>query len=181
MSASLRVGIVGCGTAGPALGLFLARAGHAVTIFEQVEVPTAVGAGLLLQPTGLAVLFRLGLLPGILESGSRIRQLLGITPRGRVVMDLRYEELEPDIFGLGVHRGVLFESLFGALRGTGVDVRCGVRVTSTRLEGPRRMLLDDDGAEFGPFDLVVVADGARSHLRGETALVKRSRPYEWSA
>jgi 2-polyprenyl-6-methoxyphenol hydroxylase-like FAD-dependent oxidoreductase len=181
MSASLRVGIVGCGTAGPALGLFLTRAGHAVTVFEQVDRPTTVGAGLLLQPTGMAVLSRLGLLEGVLESGSRIRRLFGITPSGRVVMDLRYAELQPDLFGLGVHRGVLFGSLFDSLRESGVRVRCGVRITSTRREGARRMLVDEGGAEFGPFDLVVVADGARSHLRGETALTKRSRPYEWSA
>ena len=56
-----RIAIVGCGVAGQAAALFLSRAGHKVTILERFERPAPVGAGLLLQPSGLAVLKRLGL------------------------------------------------------------------------------------------------------------------------
>ena len=35
----LDVGVVGCGTAGAAVALFLARAGHTVTIYERVPDP----------------------------------------------------------------------------------------------------------------------------------------------
>ena len=57
---ALDVGVIGGGTAGSAAAIFLARAGHRVTVYERVEKPTAVGAGITIQPTGLHVLCRLG-------------------------------------------------------------------------------------------------------------------------
>ena len=58
----MRVAVVGCGTGGPAAALLLNAAGHDVEIFERFNTPSPIGAGLLLQPTGQAVLARLGLL-----------------------------------------------------------------------------------------------------------------------
>ena len=58
----MRIGIVGAGTAGLAAAALLARAGHAVEVLERAPDPGPVGAGLLLQPTGMAVLERLGVL-----------------------------------------------------------------------------------------------------------------------
>ena len=69
------IGIVGCGTAGAAASLFLARAGHRVTVYERVADPGPVGAGITLQPTGQMVLARLGLLAPILERAARIDRL----------------------------------------------------------------------------------------------------------
>ena len=57
----MAVGVVGCGVAGQAASILLADAGHEVTIFERFAEPRPIGAGLLLQPTGLAVLRALGL------------------------------------------------------------------------------------------------------------------------
>src|SRR3954447_7924835 len=111
----LRVAIVGCGTAGPAAALLLARAGHEVEVLERVPDPSPVGAGLLLQPTGMAVLRELGLLDAIARRGARVERLHGETDRGRVVMDIAYADLEPGLHGLGLHRGALFGALFGAL------------------------------------------------------------------
>lgn len=62
MSASLAIAIVGYGTAGQALGIALGRAGHSIDIYEQAAQPGPVGAGFLLQPTGMAALWQLGLL-----------------------------------------------------------------------------------------------------------------------
>jgi 2-polyprenyl-6-methoxyphenol hydroxylase-like FAD-dependent oxidoreductase len=56
------IGVIGCGTAGAAAALFLARAGHDVRVFERVADPKPVGAGIIVQPSGQAVLARLGLL-----------------------------------------------------------------------------------------------------------------------
>jgi len=49
----LDIAVVGCGVAGQAAAILLADAGHKVTIFERFAEPHPVGAGLLLQPTGL--------------------------------------------------------------------------------------------------------------------------------
>ncbi len=173
----LRIAIVGLGTAGPAAALFLHRLGHDVIVFERVPDPGPVGAGIVVQPTGMTALARLGLLPQIIDAGERLDHLRGWTTGGRVVMDLTYAELHPGYFGLGLHRGDLFTALTDALRTDGVRVECGVGVAS--VEG--RTLIGDDGRELGAFDLVVVADGARSELRGRSRLPKRATPYPYGA
>ena len=111
MKASLRVAIVGYGTAGQALAVALGRDGHAVNVFERVPEPGPVGAGFLLQPTGLCALWALGLLPQALACGAPVHRLYGETVDGRPVMDMRYRELHPAIFGLGMQRGAIFRLL----------------------------------------------------------------------
>jgi 2-polyprenyl-6-methoxyphenol hydroxylase-like FAD-dependent oxidoreductase len=56
----MRIAIVGYGTGGQAAAIFLARDGHDVEVFERSDVLKPVGAGFLLQPTGLSVLTALG-------------------------------------------------------------------------------------------------------------------------
>ena len=79
----MRVAVVGCGTGGPAAALLLATAGHDVEIFERVSQPSPAGAGLPLQPTGQAVLARLGLLTEIEQRSARVERLHGETADGR--------------------------------------------------------------------------------------------------
>ena len=63
----LDIAVIGCGTAGGAAALFLARAGYRVSVFEAVKDSGPVGAGIMVQPIGMRVLARLGLLERILE------------------------------------------------------------------------------------------------------------------
>lgn len=107
----LDIGIVGAGFAGTAAALFLAERGHHVTLYEEAPEPRPVGAGILMQPAGLSVLADLALLPAALERGGRVEALSCVTPRGRPVLDSRYTDLFRDWFGLGMHRGALFELL----------------------------------------------------------------------
>lgn len=55
------IAIAGCGPAGLAAALLLHRDGHRVTLFERFDASRPVGSGLLIQPTGFAVLAQLGL------------------------------------------------------------------------------------------------------------------------
>ncbi|MBA3541904.1 MAG: FAD-dependent monooxygenase, partial [Deltaproteobacteria bacterium] len=178
MVAALRIGIVGAGTAGSAAGLMLARAGHAVTVLERVPQPGPVGAGITLQPTGQATLVRLGLFDAIRDKGARLDRLKALRRGGRVLVDLPYADLDPDLFGIGIHRGVLFATLFEALRASTATVLCGIAVTSTVIADGARWVLDDAGDRHGPFDLVIAADGSVSELHGAAANV-RSTPYGW--
>lgn len=125
----------------------------------------------------MTALARLGLLGQILAAGERIDHLRGWTTSGRVVMDLSYAELDHRFFGLGLHRGDLFTALKQALDDDGIDLQCGIGVAS--VDG--RALIADDGTELGEFDLVVVADGARSEIRGRSQLKKRATPYPFGA
>ena len=110
---ALRVGVVGMGTAGLAASIFLSRAGHSVDVFERTrsDLEKPVGAGLGIQPIGLSVLFKLGVLPEVLRHGSRIERLHSLTKEGRVVLDLRYADFRPELYGVGLHRDTLFSAL----------------------------------------------------------------------
>lgn len=111
---SRHIAIIGYGTAGQAAALLLARDGHRVEVFERAPELGPVGAGFLLQPTGLQVLWDLGLLPGVMAYGRRVNRLYGETPCGRAVMDMRYAGLDARLFGLGMQRGALFSLLADA-------------------------------------------------------------------
>lgn len=81
------IAIVGYGTAGQALSILLSRDHHDVHVFERATTPGPVGAGFLLQPSGLDVLWQMELLPAVLRHGAAVRRLYGETPCGRAVMD----------------------------------------------------------------------------------------------
>lgn len=196
MQSPVDVGIVGAGTAGTAAALLLARAGHRVTLYERVADPRPVGAGIVLQPSGQAVLQRLGLLAPVLERGARIDRLRCITggDRPRPVVTLDYlplglplglglgRPLGGDAFGLGLHRGVLLQTLLAAVRAEpGIELRCGVSVQAPTPTVDGVALRTVDGDRLGPHELLVVADGARSQLREATGLRFRERPYAWGA
>lgn len=176
----MNVGVIGCGTAGPAAAIFLARAGHRVTILERAPSLHPVGAGLLIQPTGMLVLARLGVLDALLSLGHRVERLHGVTPRGRVILDLAYRDRRHDLFGLGLHRGALFASLLHAMHPEHIDVHCGVQALAIESIGSRPLVRDTRKHLHGPFDLLIVADGARSSLR-PSSLHARVRAYPYGA
>ena len=172
------VAIIGYGTAGQALALLLARDGHRVQVFEQAPRMGPVGAGFLLQPTGLQVLWELGLLEAAITHGRRIERLYGETPSGRAVMDMRYAGLGGHLFGLGMQRGALFQ-LMAQARPARVQVHEGRRIVS--VDSDQGRVRDAQGREEGPFDLVIAADGSASQLRAQVGAVRRDRPYPWGA
>ncbi|MFO1493992.1 MAG: NAD(P)/FAD-dependent oxidoreductase [Lysobacterales bacterium] len=178
MSASLAIAIVGYGTAGQALGIALGRAGHSIDIYEQAAQPGPVGAGFLLQPTGMAALWQLGLLEAAWGLGARIERLYGENPAGRVVMDMRYADLGAHYCGLGMQRGALFQLLHAA-QPAGVRIHAGRRIE--QVDSARGYLVDAGGRREGPFDLVVAADGAASALRPLLGRTRLDRPYPWGA
>ena len=176
------IGVIGCGTAGAAAAILLARAGHEVRVLERVAKPGPVGAGIMVQPTGQAVLARLGLLDTIVARGARIDRLWFRTHTGRTLVDLHYDMVNRDWFGIGLHRGVLFEALYNAACAeprVRVDTGCTVR--GLRRAGTHTFAIDEHGNEHGPFDLVIVADGAVSELRTAAGTTKRDAAYPWGA
>ncbi len=177
----MKVGIVGCGTAGAAAAIMLARQGVDVSVFERVHEPKPVGAGIMLQPTGQAVLARMGLLQPIAERGARIDRLWFRTPSGRTIVDLQYAAIDRAWHAYGIHRGLLFDTLYtAACREVKVSTGCEMR--GLRRDGAQTLyLVCKDGSERGPFDLIIVADGAVSELRTAAGGTKRDAQYPWGA
>ena len=178
MASRLNVAIIGYGTAGQALAVLLTRDGHRVEVFARAAEPGPVGAGFLLQPTGLQVLWQMGILPAALAHGAPVTRLYGETQEGRGVMDMRYRGLDARLFGLGMQRGALFTLLAEAWE-TSAHLHRGTRVTEVDHVSGR--LLDEHGRQHGPFDLVIAADGSASQLRQQVNATRLDRVYPWGA
>lgn len=162
--APLDIAIAGCGPAGLAAALLLHRDGHRVNLYERFEAPRPIGSGLMLQPTGLAVLEQLGLADALLAHGARIARLTGEAD-GRTILDVHYSALDGKRFGLGTHRATLFAILHGAVLAAGIPIHTDCEIAGSVLEGERRRLRLPQG-DSAPVDLIVDALGARSPLAG---------------
>jgi 2-polyprenyl-6-methoxyphenol hydroxylase-like FAD-dependent oxidoreductase len=165
----LEIAVAGCGPAGLAAATLLARDGHKVRIYDQFDAPRPVGAGLIIQPAGLAVLQKLGLAEEVRATGAQIDRLYGrAAPSERTVLDVRYQWLRrEDAHGIGLHRATLFDLLYGAATGAGVAIETGRRIADTEWRaGGRRRLVFAGGAVSAPADLIVDALGSASPLAG---------------
>jgi len=183
MSRSLTIAIIGCGTAGLAAALLLEQAGHTVTLVERFGEPQPLGSGLILQPSGLAVLDALGLAAPLIAAGSRIDRLFGLNAvTGSVVLDVRYAALKRERFGVGIHRAALFETLFAAVQTRPVAIETGVEVGDVDPSGDGEVsLVAASGRRIGPFDLVVDASGTRSPLLGRAIRPATRVPLSYGA
>jgi 2-polyprenyl-6-methoxyphenol hydroxylase-like FAD-dependent oxidoreductase len=174
----LRIGIIGCGIAGQAAAIALARDGHDVTVFERFAEARPLGAGLLLQPSGQLALERLGVLDAAKRWGAPVQRLYGRTTGGRTVMDLRYAKLGKDVQGLGLHRAALFQALHDGVTASGAKVVLGFEVAKIRdMRAPH--LIARDGRAEGPFDLVVDCAGAHDTLRKALDVRQGDPVYPW--
>ncbi len=145
--------------------MLLARDGHHVTIYERFDAPAPLGSGLMIQPTGLAVLRALGLDGALIARSARIDRLFGAAD-GRVVLDVGYATLrQAGLCGFGVHRATLFAVLHDAVTAAGISIETGRAIAGSELSGyGRRRLAFVDGTRSVAFDLIVDALGTRTPL-----------------
>ena len=180
--APLPVVIVGCGPAGAALGLLLARRGVPLVLIEASRHPARRFRGEALMPHGLAALEAMGLLP--LPATIPQRALAG----WRFVFDGR------ELFRLGeplegpgrrgcslISQPALLSHLIGLLETLpNARVLQGQQVQALEWQGPRVAgvrLADGQGLKAR---LVVAADGRSSRLREQAGLALRplGEPFE---
>src|SRR3954447_227164 len=149
----LSVSVVGAGIGGMAASLLLARAGADVVLLERVGEVAAVGAGLLLQANGLAVLAGLGVDEGLRAGGFSSDGVPVRAADGSVLSSLRVPDFGPGLDRvLAVRRSAVHEVLLAAVQAEpGIELRLGTEVS---------------GGEAFDADLVVGADGVSSAVRG---------------
>ena len=180
------IAIIGAGTAGLAAAIVLAWQGHHISIFEHVEALSPVGAGLLLQPAGLAVFAHLGVLEHALTLGAKVTGLEGQLANGQLLVNSHYHQAGEGLYGLGIHRATLCHVLVEALKSEPlcqqVTWRMGVEVEKIEDCGAEARLYghDKSGQCDAAFDLIIVANGARSQLR-PVDWVLLDRSYPWGA
>jgi 2-polyprenyl-6-methoxyphenol hydroxylase-like FAD-dependent oxidoreductase len=169
--------VAGGGIGGMTAALLLGSAGASVRLLERVAEPAAVGAGILLQPNGLAVLYALGLGEALRRAAWRTPPAAIRDPAGSVLLELPL----PD-FGRGLdHALVLRRShLYGVLLAAvqahpAITVQLGTTVTWVSAGGTVRAGHHGVEAE-STADLVVGADGETSTVRagGDFGAVARA-------
>jgi 2-polyprenyl-6-methoxyphenol hydroxylase-like FAD-dependent oxidoreductase len=176
-----QIAIIGAGVAGLASAILLSRQGHRVTLYERFDRPQPLGSGLMMQPTGLAALQRLGLRHELEALGHRIERLHGFTARGTVVFDLAYTDLLPGLHALAVHRAALHGVLWDSFVRSGAALEVGRDVIAVESQaGGRSAPVDARGRVLAAADLVIDASGARSPLR-QTVAGRQPRPFSYGA
>jgi 2-polyprenyl-6-methoxyphenol hydroxylase-like FAD-dependent oxidoreductase len=178
MRKPLDVAIIGAGITGLASATLLARDGHRVVVHERFETSRPLGSGLMLQPTGLAALERLGLRQSIEALGARIGRLRGTTARGTTIFDLAYGDLDPQFYAIGIHRAALHGALWSEFLASGAALDTSRTIVDINAGAGGRLSLRDQTARSGPhYDLVVDASGARSQFR---SLVTAAAAHQFS-
>tara|TARA_B100001989_G_scaffold243571_1_gene211417 strand:- start:9924 stop:11213 length:1290 start_codon:yes stop_codon:yes gene_type:complete len=180
MVSALKIAIIGSGTAGLASAAYLRQEGHNPEIYERFDEPKPLGAGLLLQPTGLACLARLGLDHKAIEYGATIHNIYGKTLNNNVIFDISYSDLKPHYFGVGIHRGSLFTLLYEEALRLNIPIHTGYEIKGTFCQNDKRYIIDKSGKSYGPYDLVIDAGGMRSSLRRH-GHIRLDKPYPYGA
>lgn len=165
--------VIGGGIGGLSVALAAAQAGACVTVLEQADAITEVGAGIQISPNGWRVLEALGV----------ATNLAALSPRGQAVR-LRDFRRGAEVFTLPlteatrpyhfVHRADLVRVLEQACRQAGVTICLGARVTEVAPEGAENRLTFESGT-IEQHGLTVAADGLHSAARA--ALNPKSRPF----
>ncbi|WP_144055930.1 FAD-dependent oxidoreductase [Octadecabacter arcticus] len=134
----MRIAIIGAGIGGLAAASLLADQGHEITIFDQFDTPKPVGSGLVIQPVGQAVLAEIGALDQALTYGNRVTHMLGVEANnGARVLDVHYNLVDPDAYGLAINRAALFEALWQATQTRNrITLIANSNVTSIGLKTP---------------------------------------------
>lgn len=179
MNHALRIAIVGYGIAGIAAAIGLRRLGHAIDHFERRDEVGVDGAGMLLQPPALALLADLGLGEGELALGARVIAFGAENLRGKTLTHIRYADHAAGSYALGIQRNYLIARMGDCDSGR---ERLLLSQQIASIDCERGMVHPVDAAICGPYDLIVVADGANSSLRKDFAdQVKRDYPYPTAA
>ena len=156
--------IVGARCAGAPLATMLARAGVSVCLLDKDRFPSDTLSTHAVQPVGVQVLERLGVLDTLLKLAPPIL-------RGRMVFDEGAAAAVDDVVALtgapvvNVRRVTLDEVLVNAAADAGADVRTGTTVTGVVTERGRVTGVTTAAGDLHA-TLVVGADGMRSPVAG---------------
>lgn len=156
--------IVGAGIGGLAAAISLGRAGHTLTVIEREARFAPVGAGIVLAPNAARALAWLGV--PLAEHGAPLLSLDIVRPDGALLNRIDTARLSA-VYGptYAFARPRLHDALCAALPSS-VQLRMGAAPSNIRPLPDRVEVTFQDGAAHS-FDLLIGADGLRSHVRAQ--------------
>ncbi|KAI8805358.1 hypothetical protein BJ742DRAFT_821037 [Cladochytrium replicatum] len=182
----IKVIIIGAGTVGPLLALALKRAPQsretfAPVVFDSVGDWKDVGGGFVLQPSGLNVFERLGLLDDVYKAGMRLDHLKVTDEKGNPIIDIDTKSAFEDRYGkpqVGMKRHNLIEAIMEHVRAEGIPVHFGKRLTNVTQsdDGSVTATFEDGHVETG--HVLVGCDGVRSAVKA--AVFGESPELRWT-
>ena len=158
----LKFCVIGGGIGGLTAALALGQRGAQVTVLEQADALTEVGAGLQVSANGMVVLRALGVAGDVPKGGQRSSgTVLRDYRRGRVISHLPAPAAGATYY---YHRADLLALLLEAAERIGVEIRLGARVTEFRKHPGEAEILLATGERLRA-ECAIAADGGRSVLR----------------
>jgi menaquinone-9 beta-reductase len=152
--------VVGGRCAGSSLAVMLARRGLRVCVVDKSEFPSETLSTHVIQPSGVAILERHGMLDAIVAAGAvLLDRFTFVTDYARI--DTGLDEYEFEAPPLSMRRVTLDHLLVEAAAAAGAEVRTGTRATGLLWDGDRVAGVE---TAQGPLRarLVVGADGRNS-------------------
>jgi 2-polyprenyl-6-methoxyphenol hydroxylase-like FAD-dependent oxidoreductase len=169
--------VVGGGAAGCAAAILFARDGAAVDLIEVKPDLSALGSGITVQGNALRVLRQLGVWDEVAAAGYAFNTVGLRAPDGTLLVELEDARTGgPDLPAtVGMYRPVLARILTDAAVAAGAKLRYATTVRSFSQDADGVDVTFSDGTT-SRYDLVVGADGVRSHVRSLLGIELDTRP-----
>lgn len=161
-----RIAVIGAGLGGLTLAAHLQRAGRSVTVYEQADAFSRIGAGIIISANVIKALRSLGLEQRLVQTGIKPDTFVSRAwDTGETLYEIAFDAASEERFGapyLNIHRGDLHRILEGAV--TPGTIRFGHALASIEDDDGGARLKFTNGASASA-EIVVGADGIRSQVR----------------
>ncbi|KZN70340.1 FAD-dependent oxidoreductase [Pseudoalteromonas luteoviolacea] len=161
------IAIIGAGIAGLALAILATEQGHNVTVFEQNDAISNLGAGFTLWPNAMFVISQMGLLQDVKRVSGRPLSLHSIDQYGntQAMMDIAVLNQECGYPSITILRKELMQIFYQKALKLGVSIKFQQSINQQSLKQMKSQ-----------FDLVVGADGRMHSTTRQLLFGERHQP-----